>query len=455
MPRDVAIDTLDAKGSRRYIVTLAVPVFFELLLQLLVTNVDQFMISAYSPQAVAAIGNANQILSLVTITTMVLTGASLVLISQYRGAKDSAREQLMYPLTLGVNAVIGILVSAVLFFLCGQIFGFMNVEPEVLPHAKHYISIVGGGFFIQAMIIAFSTFLKSNAMMKHTMFISIGINILNVFGNFFLINGYLGAPALGATGAAISTVASRALGLAALIFFYYRHVGVSLRPGRLRPFPLPQLKKLLYIAVPGACEPLSYNMTQIFILSFINAFGLAAVNAFVYISIFIQFASTCPRAVGQAAQVVIGRLCGAGRQEDAQKAGFFAARAAAVVSLAVSALVFCLADPLFALFTSDQTVVAIGKSLLIVDIVRSVARAYNLVIVRTLQTAGDVIVPTIIAVASGWIVSVLGSYTVGVWLAVGLTGIYCMIAADEWVRAVILTVRWKIGGWKARNLLKE
>ena len=52
---------------------MSLPIFVELLLQLLVGNIDQFMISKYSQEAVAAIGNGNQIMNIVIVVLNVMS----------------------------------------------------------------------------------------------------------------------------------------------------------------------------------------------------------------------------------------------------------------------------------------------------------------------------------------------------------------------------------------------
>ena len=73
-----------------YLLKLTWPVFVELILQMLVGNMDQFMVGQYSQLSVGAIGNANQILNVLIITFSVISTAAMILISQYLGANDRA-----------------------------------------------------------------------------------------------------------------------------------------------------------------------------------------------------------------------------------------------------------------------------------------------------------------------------------------------------------------------------
>ena len=56
------------------------PVFIELLLQMLVGNIDQIMLSHYNETAVAAVGNANQIMNTLILTFTVISLAATILL---------------------------------------------------------------------------------------------------------------------------------------------------------------------------------------------------------------------------------------------------------------------------------------------------------------------------------------------------------------------------------------
>mgnify|MGYP000748060985 FL=1 len=65
---------------------LSLPIFAELLLQLLVGNMDQFMISHFGSAAVASIGNGNQVMNVVIIVLETMSAATTILLTQHIGA---------------------------------------------------------------------------------------------------------------------------------------------------------------------------------------------------------------------------------------------------------------------------------------------------------------------------------------------------------------------------------
>ena len=83
-----SIETTAAKLS---VFKMTWPIFIEILLQMMVGNVDQFMLSHYSQKSVAAVGNANQIINIVIIALSVISMAATILIAQYRGAGNKEK----------------------------------------------------------------------------------------------------------------------------------------------------------------------------------------------------------------------------------------------------------------------------------------------------------------------------------------------------------------------------
>ena len=74
--------TMEKMTKNSYLFKMSVPIFIELLLQLLVGNIDQIMVSRYSQASVAAIVNGNQIMNIIIITINMLCMATTVVLTQ-------------------------------------------------------------------------------------------------------------------------------------------------------------------------------------------------------------------------------------------------------------------------------------------------------------------------------------------------------------------------------------
>ena len=91
------------KGISLSIWTLSWPIFIEVFLQMLVGNIDQLMMSHYSPQAVAAVANANQILNIFIMLIIVMSTATTILIAQYLGARNQSKLSEVCTVSLVMN----------------------------------------------------------------------------------------------------------------------------------------------------------------------------------------------------------------------------------------------------------------------------------------------------------------------------------------------------------------
>ena len=78
--------------SLKYLLILTVPIFIELLLQLVVGYSDQFMMKKYE-NAVNGITNANVINNMIINAFTVFSSAANILITQYKAAKDETHER--------------------------------------------------------------------------------------------------------------------------------------------------------------------------------------------------------------------------------------------------------------------------------------------------------------------------------------------------------------------------
>ena len=134
---------IDKMNTNRNLFLMSLPIFVELLLQLLVGNVDQMMVSRVSQPSVAAIVNANQIMNLVIIVLSMASTAVTVILSQYLGAQDekNASRTCMVSIVL----IGGVSLAATILVFAGHtpLYRAIHVPEEVFDEASLYLLIVG------------------------------------------------------------------------------------------------------------------------------------------------------------------------------------------------------------------------------------------------------------------------------------------------------------------------
>lgn len=449
-------------NSKFGMIKLTFSIFAVSFMVILVNNIDQLMLSHFSQTAVAAVGNANQVSWVLMLFFGILCMAAAILITQYKGAESVRQEQEVYAISLTVNTILSVAVGLVCVFGGHFILRCMNVtDPEIERYAYQYLSVTGGASFFTAAILTYGSFMRANALMRETMIVAAGINGLNVIGNWLLIYGVWIFPRLGVLGVSISTVFSRMIGFIVIAIVFRRRIG-RIRFGLLRPFPFGQLRKLLSLGVPAAGESVSYDLSQLVIMGFVNTLGLVAVNTKIYVSLLAQAAYIFTNSLGEATQVAEGYLLGAKRHDEAYKRVMKTLRIGILCSLALTGLLFIFSDQVLSIFISGSDaeairgdILSLGKKIFAVELCLEFGRAFNLVMVKALQTAGDTKYPAILCVITSWLLAVGAGYILSIPLGIGLIGIWIGMTLDECIRGLILLARWKRGKWRKLDLVSQ
>lgn len=427
------------------------PIFIELFLQILVGNVDQIMLSRYNPTAVAAVGNANQVMTILLLSFTVINLAATILISRYIGAKDTRSVQQIYMLSSFTNFLLGVALCILVFIIGTPLFRLMRVPEELIPEARAYLRITALSLPFHALMLTFSAFLKAHARMGLVTIITGIINIVNILGNTALIYGFGAFPEMGARGAALSTTICRIVGMILMIGGFFKWIpDAKMDLKLLRPFPSALFNKLLAIGLPSGGEALSYNFSQMVGLSFINTLGTYVVTTRVYCVMFAQVCYILVLAVAQAGQIIVSYHVGARELDIADKECRRILNIFTPITVILTVLLCLFSPMLFGLLTDDARIITLGQRILTVEIFLEIGRCHNIILVRNLQAVGDVRFPVLIGIASQWIVAVGLAYVLCIPCGLGLFGMWIAFAVDENLRALIFRLRWTHGDWKQR-----
>ncbi len=434
---------------------LAWPIFIETALFMLLGFVDVFVLSKYDDLAASSVNTANQAVSIVTIVFTVISGASAVLISQYLGAKKNENASRIAAISIFLNLVCGIIISALLVLFSKPILTFIGAQGTILNFASEYLKIVGGFLFLQAVLAAMSVVVRNHGMTQISMYVTVGMNIINTVLDIVFVLGLFGAPRLGVMGVAIATTFSRIVGTIVLGIVLFTKIESIKIFKLLKPFPWSDIKDILKIGVPSALESFLYNLSQLVITSIILKFLTDnELIAKTYVQNITMFFYIFAVAIGQASQIIMGHLVGANKLDEAYKRSMRAYKFSMLITMSACTIGLIFRNPLMDVFTNDKEVILLGASILFVDWFLELGRTTNIVVIACLRGAGDVYFPTICAIVSMWLVSVLGAYIFAVVLGMGIFGLWIALALDEILRGVLMVFRFKSGRWRTKSIIK-
>lgn len=453
LPAAIGFSRRKKSPLRRELLQLTIPILIETLLIMTLGAVDTFMLSRHSDASVAAVGYANQLLNFCFIIFEVINLGTSVLCSQYLGANLPEKMKTIVGVSLVVNLLFGIFVSLSLWMFATPILSALGLSGEMLREGVTYLKMVGGFAFVQAIALTLSAALRANNRPVFPMMVILVVNILNIIGDYVLIFGKWGAPALGVQGAAISTAFARTLSMVILIVITFSTIIDRFPTHVLRRWPKEEFRKLMKIGLPSAGEQFSYYCSQLVIAFFIASLGMESLAARTYCFNIIMYVYMFCIAVSHAGAIQIGHLVGAGHWHGAHLMGWYIMKIVVIWTLIFSCVIAISGNHIMNFLTDNPKIIALGTAILWIDLILEIGRPVNILFVNTLQSAGDVNYPFYVGLIVMWSIAVLAAYYLGIVAGFGILGMWWMFALDENVRGLIFIQRWRSKKWQHKGFV--
>ncbi len=437
------------KGERKTLGQLFVPICLEILCFMLTGMVDTMMLSSVGDQAVGAVGTANTYIGIFIIMFSIISSGMIAVMTQYIGAGRKGIAYQARQLGLIFNAVIGVVLSVILFCFAENVLLMVGVADRLRGYAATYLKIVGGSCILNALIPIFSSYLRAFGHTKQSLFATIAGNVVNLILNAV----FLFVFHMGVMGVALATVISRILNLLIVIIASHLLVDAGKDPERITNKEV--FGKIISIGLPSALETGLYNLAMTLIIRFLNQMDTDGINvtARSYAMQITNFSYCAGAALAQANAILTGWRIGAGKYEECDK-GTRKAAVIGVVAAAVLESAFAASSGiLMRMFTEDSLMIALVGRLLAIDILLEIGRTTNLVFGNALKTSGDAVFTTVIAAVFMYLCAVGGTWFFGIHLGWMVAGAYVGLAMDECVRAVCMYFRWRSGRWKEKVLI--
>jgi MATE family multidrug resistance protein len=424
-------------------ISLAVPIVLVQVGMQSMGVVDTAMAGHVSARVLASVALGNLYFFSIAVFAIGTLMALDPLVAQALGAKDqeSARRAIQRGMVIAVGLSV---ITALVMLPAEPLLRLARQPADVLPDTVRYlrISIVGVVPYLGFIVLRQS--LQAMHRVAAIVWALATANLANAFLNWVFIYGHLGSPALGASGSAIATAASRWF-MALLLMWTARH--------ELRPYLQPlspalwdwgAIARMLRLGAPiGLQQMLEVGAFQAIGL----LMGVMGPTKMAAHQIALQLAALTfmvPMGVGASAAVRVGRAIGAGDRQRANSA-IHAGYVAGVGFMTITAALFLFAPRLLAqLFTSDANVTALAAVLIPIAGVFQVFDGAQAVGAGVLRGAGDTTAPLWVMLASYWLVGIPVSWYFGFHTSLGPTGLWYGFVVSLAAVAVFLLLRIRV-----------
>ena len=432
---------------RRALWMLLIPLIIEQMLNSLMGMVDTLMVSRVGAEAISAVSLVDSINNLVLQVFAAMAAGAAIICSQYLGRKDEkgcndAAKQIVLTVVV-ISSVIMIIGVGFRKPLLHLIFG--SVEEAVMTNAQMYFLITALSYPFIALFQAGAAFYRACGNSKFTMKTALIANVANIVGNTLFIF----VLQMGAAGAAVSTLISRAL-CAFVVFYALRKPGYAIQLKNyfsIRP-DLNLIVKILAIGVPSGIENGMFQFGKLAIQSTVSSLGTAAIAAQAMTIIFENVNGMAAVGIGIGLMTVVGQSIGVGRQEEAKYYIVKLAGYAEVAMIISCILVYIAARPVTVLAgMSEESTALCMQMILAITIVKPLLWVPSFTPPNGLRAAGDVRFSMITATLTMWLCRVALSIFLMRVVKTGPIGVWYGMFADWGVRGVIFTIRFVRGKW--------
>lgn len=450
--------------SNRELFALILPLVIEQFLAVAVGMADTAMVAGVGEAAVSAVSLVDSINTLlIQLFSAMATGGSIIA-AQYLGHQDgknacNSAKQLFLSI-LAISLAVG--GAAVIFNrpILQGVFGSLDADTMSKARAYFFWSAVSYPFL--ALYNSGAGLMRAMGRTNSTMLVSLIMNVVNIIGNYFLINEthavfgitVFGAG-LGVSGAAIASLVARALAAFLMIqMLLDQSLPIHLsRPFKLT-FDLAMVRRIMSIGVPNGMENSLFQVGKLIIARLISTFSTSVIAANSISNSISSLVNLPGTAIGLATVTVIGQCMGAGEQKQAR---YYARKLMTLLQI------FTLPTNLTLLFFTPVFVNIFGLSAEGSAAAVSVLKGYAVCSIlfymlsfglpNVLRAAGDVRFTMVVSIASILICRLALSYLFVYAFHWDLDGVWLAMYCDWVVRCICFILRYRSGKWQKHQLI--
>jgi len=433
----------------RAVFLLSVPMILEMAMESLFGILDVFWVGKLGPDAVAAVGITEALLTLVFAMALGLSMSTTAMVARRIGEKDSeaAAVTAVQAIALGLLAALPTLVAGLIW--PKELLRLMGASPSVVSAGWGYTAwILGGNATILLLFLINAIFRGAGdaSVAMRSLWVA---NAVNLVLDPCLIFGLGPFPEMGITGAAVGTTVGRAVGVVYQLY-QLRHGGrVTVEARHLR-LDWEVMGRLSKVSVGGIVQFLIATASWLGLVRLLTPFGSAALAGYTIALRIIVVAILPSWGMCNAAATLVGQNLGAGKPERAERSVWLTGLYNMVFLCAVAVLFIAYANQLVGIFTADPEVRALGGECLRIVSYGYGFYAWGMVTVQAFNGAGDTTTPTWINVFCYWLFQIPLAWALSRPLGFGSTGVYYAITVAESVIALVGIYFFRKGRWKER-----
>ena len=452
------------KAFYRSVLVLLIPIIIQQFITNFVSLLDNVMVGSLGTEAISAASIANQIMMVYCLAIFGgLSGASIFGAQFYgKGDMDGMRYTLRFKLYF---AILCSAAAILIYIVFGESFiaSFLQGESNggdldlTLRSGCAYLDIMLWGLPPFALVQVYAGTLREAGETRAPMFAGICAILTNLFGNWVLIFGHLGAPALGVEGAAIATVVSRWIELAIVATFAHRHEDrYPFFAGVFRSFRVPAklAGRITRTGAPLLVNEILWSLGMTFINQFYSSRGLNAVAALNITGTAWNLFCVIMFAMGSAVSIMVGQRLGAGKMDEARDVDRKLIFLTEVIHVIIGLCMILTSGLVPKLYNVGPEVQDLTRQMLIVAGFALPIHSFAHVTYFTIRSGGRTVITFFFDALYTWLVTVVLAFLLTRFTDMPIVQVYFCVQFIDILKVVIGLLMLRSDFW-ARNVVND
>ena len=441
-------DDFDTRQMYSTFVRIAWPALLESFLIGVIAFVDSLMVSGCGEEAIAAVGLTGQPRLLFYVVLMSITTGVNAVVARRRGEgnREGANRTLMQ--TLPIVFLLATLFFVVSLFVAEPLLRFAGAKDDTIGMAIPYYNITMFGMIFTSVSLCINAAHRGCGKTKISMTTNIAANVVNVIFNALLINGLLGFPKLGVTGAAIATALGNFVSAVIAIFSLYRKDGyLRMNIGQMVRHKFETLPSVMKVFSGSALEQVFLRIGFFLFVKMVADLGTKEYATHQICMNVMNLSFTVGDGLGIASASLVGQHLGMQREDKSLVYGKVGQRVGLCYGVLLLTLFFVFGGHIVGWFSDDPAIIQTGIKLMMMLAVICPFQISQVIFSGCLRGAGDTRYMAVVSMLTVALLRPILTYILVYPVEMGVIGAWIAILVDQTMRFGFSAVRFYSQKW--------
>ncbi len=429
------------------VLLIVVPIVVQNGITNFVNLLDNLMVGRMGTEEMSGVAIVNQLIFVFNLCIFGGFSGAGIFTAQYNGMDDAQgiRNTFRFKILLGIVMTA---IALIVFLTAGNslIKMYLNdsassgSNERVLAYGNAYLRIMFVGLLPFAFVQAYSSTLRECGETLFPMIAGIVAVTVNLVFNWLLIFGHCGFPRMGVEGAAIATVLSRFVEMALVVcrthtcrdrYPFARELYSTMK------IPSELVRRIVKTGSPLLINEALWSAGMAFLTQCYSMRGLNAVAGFNIANTVINLFNVVLYSMGNTVGIIIGKLLGAGKQEEAVDTDRKLIAFSVMLCCGVSLLLMSVSSVFPAIYNTNDEAKSIAKSIIIVAAVFLPTEAFKNATYFTLRSGGRTWITFAFDSCFVWTVSVPIAFCLSRFTSLSVSALYICVSSGGMIKVFI------------------